>query len=380
MEHHVPIENYLNKMKAVQKGILDYIDKDDNVQDNYLNLNHILEHMKILENPHETKSVFYLIARIVDNHHRGHDFFKKIEHIFLLFKDVIPKNFSNIEIFNIFESNKRVLLILFEMSLLTMDSDIATILTNEKFTSEKYPQFLYPEIKPFINEEFSNQISANLPKNYSKERKDENNDKEICQLIQKNSVDEFAAFIKKENIELTATIEPSIFNTSSFLTGKLPTLIEYSAFCGSFQIFNYLYVNHVQINQNVWDYAIHGGNLDIIHLLEQCKVKPIGDSFLECLYESIKCHENEIADHILSNSLNDEKEKKKPMISIEALKFYNFNYIEKELIDKSIFYNLCEYGYFPLVEILLKSTKVDVNSKTIFFGIFFNSISSYCFF
>ena len=143
----------------------------------------------------------------------------------------------------------------------------------------------------------------------------------------------------------------------------MPSLIEYAAFCGSFQIFNYLYVNHVHITESAWIYAIHGGNIDIIHLLETCKIKPIGNSFLECLIESIKAHENEMTSYILKNLMH--KEEIPSEISMQTLKYFNFELIDRKIIDKSIFYDLCEYGYYILVKILLDSGEVDVNLKKI---------------
>ena len=50
---------------------------------------------------------------------------------------------------------------------------------------------------------------------------------------------------------------------------KKPTLIEYAAFNGSIQIFQYLKMNKVELNEELWSYAIHSGNAQIIHLLEE---------------------------------------------------------------------------------------------------------------
>lgn len=353
--------------------MLSYIDQKGNAQDDYLNLNHAFEHMKILEDPHQIKSIFYLLAKIVDNHHRCIDFFKKIEQIFLLFKDVIPKFFTNSEIFNIFKGNKRVILTLFEMNLLTIDQSIALAIAGDQFKSAKYIQYFYPEIKPFLDDITFKDLQLNLDEKFADKRKNEDNENEICKLILNNKVDEFESYVKKQNIELTQLIKPSIFNTSSFLNGKMPSLIEYAAFCGSFQIFNYLYVNHVQIPQTIWVYAIHGGNLDIIHLLETCKVKPLGDSYLECLIKAVKCHENELATYILQNLLH--KHDKIPKeISMKSLKFFNFEFIDEKIIEKSIFYDLCEYGHYTLVKILLDTDDVDVNTKRILNLMLFNTI------
>ena len=58
------------------------------------------------------------------------------------------------------------------------------------------------------------------------------------------------------------------------MKNKNTTLIEYSAFYGSIQIFNFLRMNNVELSPSLWLYAIHGNNAELIHLLEENKVEP----------------------------------------------------------------------------------------------------------
>ena len=57
-------------------------------------------------------SFLHLILKISNNYHCKRAFFNKIERIFLYYKDQITTNLTNFEIFNIFKSNKRILLFL----------------------------------------------------------------------------------------------------------------------------------------------------------------------------------------------------------------------------------------------------------------------------
>ena len=50
---------------------------------------------------------------------------------------------------------------------------------------------------------------------------------------------------------------------------KKITLIEYAAFFGSIQIFNYLKLNKISLTPSLWKYAIHGNNAEIIQILEE---------------------------------------------------------------------------------------------------------------
>ena len=73
-------------------------------------------------------------------------------------------------------------------------------------------------------------------------------------------------------------------------------MIEYAAFFGSFQIFQYL----ISINKDnkldpcLWLFAIHGNNPIIIQLLEKMYMRP---NYLRI--EAIKCHHNEITHYII---------------------------------------------------------------------------------
>ena len=104
------IENYVEQMKNIQNCLLEYLDNEDNVEEHFQNLQIIFEEQKIKENKHRIKSLLHLILKIGNNYHRNSTFFQKIEQILLIFIDAIPKYFTSIELFQIFKSNKRILL------------------------------------------------------------------------------------------------------------------------------------------------------------------------------------------------------------------------------------------------------------------------------
>lgn len=109
---------------------------------------------KIKDNRFELLSLLHLISIIVNNDHRFRDFFSKIERILKYFKEDIKKYFSNSGIFNIFVSNKRILLFLHEYI-------VKKIITTRKFIDAKYPQYFQPEIQPFINEKWFPRYNPN---------------------------------------------------------------------------------------------------------------------------------------------------------------------------------------------------------------------------
>ena len=322
-------------------------------------------------NKHEFKSLLHLILRISDNHYRGTNFFNKIEKILLFFKDDIKNKMSNSEIFQIFKSNKRILLFLIEEKIMILDEIIAESFLQTKFNKAKYFEYFLPEIKPLLNEKFiskhrlsTKKIEEELPENYYIDRKIGENNNNICKLIQKDMIKDFILFINKNDYSLNATIEPSIYETNHFLL-KNPkiSLIEYAAFFGSRHIFKYLAVNDATLNPSIWFYAIHGNDAEIIDYLKQNEISPIKDSYYEVFIESIICHHNDFATYLLNNYLQDENENEnKNVYHIRAsIKSYNFTFLQNIFDYPQLFYFLCKYDHFILVNKFLKMKDIDIN-------------------
>ena len=351
------IQDYLDKMKTIQSNLLQFIDSE-NIEENFQNLIQILDDQKIRNNRHELKSFLYLILKISNNHHRSPDFFKKIGKILVFFSDEMKNYYSNFEIFNIFKSNKRILLLLIDEKIITIDQPIIYTITNDKYKEANYPQYFLPEIKKFNEKDIKN----DLAENFEELRKSGENDNYICELIRNDSIEEFISYITEKKISLEATIEQSIFETNSFLIKNEPTLIEYTAFYGSYNIFKYLFGNGVKFTPLLWIYATHGEKFDIIHLLEENHISPKDDCD-DCLIECIKCHHNDLENYIIDKFFKNIDSDHN--VFLTALKYFNFAFILKEFINESSFYDLCQYDYFTLVDTLLKISDIDINSKIV---------------
>ena len=182
--------------------------------------------------------------------------------------------------------------------------------------------------------------------------------------------------LKKKKISPLSTIPSSIYETNSFLFNKNPTLIEYSAFYGSIQIFKYLHNKKAELNTSIWPYAIHGRNADIIHFLEGMKISTLTNSYQYLIIESVKCHHNEIANYFRNNFCEDEKIYNF-YLNRKSLKYYNFAIFTDDVVDSlidscdsnqelSIPYYLCKYDYFLIVEFIFNSEfkkKLDANKE-----------------
>ena len=399
------IKEFSESMKNIERNILDFIDNEDNIEENYQNLKHLLLDQEIEDDKYKLISLFHLITKIANNKHRENFFYDRIDKILKIFIDDIKKQFRNSEIINIFKSNKRILLFLIEEKALIVDVNFAKMVTTvDKFVSSKYPEYFSKEIQLFEKEDwFPTKLFGHytiegewieekkeLPENFDELRKQCENESFICQLIRNDSIKDFITYVKKNDFSLNAQIETSIYETNDFFFQKVyiprqrfffnfnnykksVTLIEYAAFFGSIQIFKYLMNNGVVLSGSLWLYAIHGNNSEIINILDENRIEPEkninnkNDELLyeKCFIESVKCHHNELANYIKNNYLENEMESNKShsftskKILINALKYYNFDLIDDDLIDSSIFFYLCNYDYPLFVVDVLKNKNID---------------------
>lgn len=388
------ILDYIEKKKALQRRLIDYLDSGDNIEEKYQNFLELYDQQKISEDRYELEEFLHLIVIISNYHHRLPNFFNKIFNIIAFLKPIIQKYYTNDEIFTIFKKNKRVLLYIIESKMITVNSYIATTLSDYFHKNTLYTNYFFNEIKSFIKDEkllkiveYENSIN---PKNFEENRKIGENDEYICQLIRDDKIDEFISYVSRNSISLHTVIDKSIFETNNFILDKYinPNLIEYAAFFGSSQIFKYLYLNGAKLTSSVWDYAIYGDDEEIVHILENEGI-PLDTFILFNSYgESIKGHHIHTTNYLLDNLNNDEAKKEelrndfymtriqelneypgfdafKCYTIIPSIKYHNYYFFPKELDDPFNFGYLCKYNYINLVNLLLKTKKINVNQKII---------------
>ena len=373
-------KDFLDEMKIIEIKFLEYLDNETNEEEIlFTSLKLILADFRIQDDLYKFKSFLHLLMKISNNYHRKINFFEKITRILKLFKENIINYFSNSEIFNIFKANKRLLLYLINEGILIFDNNIFKKITTNNFRSKKYPHYFLPEIKKLKdilwieimkksyfyysnNKDWLDMISNEFPQDYEKNREISENDDFVCKMIREDSVQEFIVHVNKLNLSLHSEINSSIFETNSFLLKNLNStkLIEYSAFYGSIQIFQYLKMNGVNLTPSLWIYAIHGKNPDIIHLLEENHVQPYENSFNTCFYESIKCHHSDITNYFSINYMQNENNG----LSF-GIKYHNYIFLQNQIINQSSFYDLCLYDYPFLVYAFIEEGSIDVNEIVI---------------
>lgn len=355
------IQQYIKKKREIQNTFLSLIENNDDM--NFDDLISIFEQQEITKNFDELKEFLNMVLTVSNHHHRTSIFFDIIKCIILYFKEDLQTNLSNIEIFNFFKRNKIILLFLIEEQIINFDESIFNCINEMNYTKrKKIIQFFYPELKQFIDK--------NLIKTDEKEvieydtdieikRKTGENESFICTLIRNDSVEEFISYVNRSNISLHSTIiKPSIFETNSFLKNKEITIIEYTAFFGSIQIFQYLLFNNVDLEPSLWSFVIHSQNAELFHILEENHLE-IPEN---CFFEAVKCHHNDIANYILDQQLIVFKDQKKfdETINSISFQFYNYNFMPVDFNQPDILYFLGSNNYSTLVSFYMKSKEKNI--------------------
>ena len=342
-------DKIIEEKKKIQTSLLDFLENETDKELHFQNLTKLLnENKNKRKEVYEFKEILYLINKIANNHHRLPNFNSEIIQIIDFLKQDIKENFVNSEILNIFQDNKLILLFLITNEILTINSNIADKMSD-------YFHFFYPELSTF-NEE----IKYDPPENFESLRSAGENDSYICNLIRNDSIDDFVKYITQTNFGLSSQIPPSYFETNPFLLkhSKETTLIEYSAFCGATQIFNFLKNQRVELKPSLWLYAIHSNNYELIHLLEEFGVVPDDKTHKRCLREALKCFHNEIANYIKDRLLDEkvkeglgEKKFRDNLIDY-CFHYYNLTFLPEKFDHSFNLYYYCLYNYFSLFKLL----------------------------
>ena len=163
-------------------------------------------------------------------------------------------------------------------------------------------------------------------------------------------------------------IKASIFETNSYLIKHQTTLIEYAAFYGSIQIFQYLKINGVPLIPVLWFYVIHSNNAELFHLLEENHVSTIfHGSYSKSLQAAIQFHNTNAVDYVSDNIVKKSEISQEEHNSYDenrinyCFHYINFAYFPNEIDNNLVFFYLCQYDYYNLAVIFLENKKIDLN-------------------
>ncbi|KAK8852941.1 hypothetical protein M9Y10_017936 [Tritrichomonas musculus] len=356
------VQKYLDENKGKYRKNIDFIETPSLSNEEFPD---IFELFNIQDIKVELNEILQLLATITEYHHQYSDFYTKIEQIIIKLKESIKKSFTNREIFNIFKRNKKLILFLIKEEIITIDQNIALIMTSEKYSKLNYPLYFYPELKDISNQSFKkgnsefDQIEllfSNNPKLFERFRQRGENESLLCETIRYDLLDDFKPYYEEKR--KLGLVNQSVFEAHPLLQNKRSTYLEYSAFYGSIKIFKYLISEEVEIPPSIWKYAIHSPNRQIIEILEQNHIWPAKEEYNELLKEIVKCHHNDLLDHFNQNYLQSNLAENIDLFSY-AIKYHNYDHFPSEFNNDLIFYNLCKYNYVDLVERVINEVSYD---------------------
>ena len=229
-------------------------------------------------------------------HYRNHHFFQKIEKLILILildnKNQLNININEDEILNIFIENKRILLFLQEEHIINNKNRlISKIVTNNKLMERNYIEYFSKEMQELMNEETNENIQE-IKEEYLNTGE---NEKQICQIIRQDSIDDFINYLTTNNVHINDYIPPSIYETNLLLLKhKNVSLIEYASFYGSMNIFNYLKMKCAIIDYQTYKFAIHSDNQIMISNFEEY----IKQDIKKCLKFAHKYHSFNILEYV----------------------------------------------------------------------------------
>lgn len=208
--------------------------------------------------------------------------FNKYCQLLELESKIIKDNFSSDELCVEILTNDFIRLRLYELGLIDIESlrKISTLNINSK-------DFFKPEL-------MNDQIDIEK----DKLRHEGMHENTLCQLIRSDDLIEFQHVLSISSVNINSCVTFSLFEISSINNDylRMPRLIEYAAFYGSIQIFKYLVLNDAEITSRLPEFAVAGGNYEIIHILEDMEL-----SFQKTFYYAIRFHRNEVADYLSTN-------------------------------------------------------------------------------
>ena len=398
------MENYIENKKYLYTSILEFLeesdeDNDDEVRkESFQKLINIINSQQVEKDGEEMLQFLEIIKIIGEHHHRDQHFNEGMNQILLYYKDQIKQTFSNTKIFHIFENNKKIVLFLLKNDIITISDEICNEMINkidynkidynhffireQDDISNQYYHFFIPELENYAGEEKMEFVKNELLKedpniftNYEMKREEGENDSYICSLIRQDSVEDFISHVTRQNISPLSEIPASIFETNPFLIdNKRTTLIEYSAFFGSIQIFRYLLMNKAKLTPSLWLYTIHSKNAELFHLLETYEVPPPESenkeypsqkNYEQCIIESIKCHHNDFADYIENNLLDQMWKGSEEIIISNCIKYHNYLHFQPDLLIDHGFFYLSFHHYDKLFDLLLKVKEQSIEKKLI---------------
>lgn len=184
----------------------------------------------------------------------------------------------------------------------------------------------------------------------------------IIETIKNDDINTFQDTLAHTNIDINTQMN---FKNYKIDRTQNPSFLDISAFFGSMKIFKFLFMNNVRKGRMIANFAVAGGNYEIIHILEG---ENISFTDLSVVQTAIKFFRNDIVEY-LEPSPNDAIKLSLHYSNIDCL-LKNLNDIDSKFSIDSEFNQICfkiaKNGYSELLRIacVLNPNCVNIESPT----------------
>lgn len=206
---------------------------------------------------------------------------------------------SKAELASMFEfQSKDLYLRFFELGIITVDEILEKL---KLFQDEEYFLYFHDIIEEqsksdfdILKNKYQKALNDNDLRDFKIRRKIGKNDTPIALSIREDDVDKCQTIMSSSNIGFNSRIPYSLYETLGTVNRKsnMPYLLEYAAFFGSIKCFKYFIMNNAPITEHLVSFAIFGGNVEIIHICENCHA-----SLKLALRSSICCFRDDFYDY-----------------------------------------------------------------------------------
>lgn len=391
-------KDLLTSFKKLQLKTYKLLTDKDNIEENYQNLLQLLEDLNITMNKHKFLLFLSMIGSMLSVFLNNEYGCFKIGQILKKYANDIKQLFGTEILVDIFGKNKKMLLLLVENGIITVDTYFINFLINNPYDSSYFLYFSDTFLKnidtiditvkrillqktesfwiKYINESEENEsdfndesetiknILTNITKtdNFKEKRIKGFNDNYICELIRTDNVEKFCSYTVKNKINLNSKIEESIFETNLVLIEEEPlTLIEYAIVYGAIKIYDFLIKNDVNVSATMLKFTACSTNTEIFNgLFEKCmNSEKINIEIEKALITAIKCHNDALILYIINNKLIKYNI---PKVIMNLLMYHNFILFDNEFVinasvNKSqLLLILNEYKYYLFIELFVMNS------------------------
>lgn len=387
---NVDFFNDLIELQSKINEILN-VDFDSEAFESYLS-----EHHQYLEDKRSAIQLLSTLDKFISNHPQHSDYHKQLI-ISSLLENTL-KLFSSYELYKIFTSYS-LRLLLYKNGFINIDT------ITERSSVDPY-DFVYfineikEENKQFYQYAISKEKNRKMLKEINQEKHNElrmkgRNHHQIAEIIRNDDIEQFQEIISQNNISLNSRIPYSFYEDCQIISAKsdMPFLIDYASFFSSIKIFKFLWINDIKGNLATFNYAIAGGNYEIIHLLESVHKNIINKdsqnyailfhrndiySYLQDTYEiefslnhffsSIDSYNTEMFILLLPQAIERIKLSEFQILFLneKSLFFYLFVYISTLLFELAIWGRIDYLSYFKNLDGFDISTADDIFKKIFF--------------